>query len=34
LKNAPNAAGAQAWVSYILSPEAQAVLIAAGFQAP
>jgi molybdate transport system substrate-binding protein len=34
LKNAPNAAGARAWVSYILSPEAQAVLIAAGFQAP
>jgi molybdate transport system substrate-binding protein len=34
LKNAPNAAGAQAWVTYILSPEAQAVLIAAGFQAP
>ena len=34
LKSAPNAAGAQAWVAYILSPEAQAVLIAAGFQAP
>jgi molybdate transport system substrate-binding protein len=34
LKNAPNAAGAQAWVTYIRSPEAQAVLIAAGFQAP
>jgi molybdate transport system substrate-binding protein len=34
LKKAPNAAGAQAWVTYILSPEAQAVLIAAGFQAP
>ena len=34
LKGAPNAAGAQAWVAYILSPEAQAVLIAAGFQAP
>jgi molybdate transport system substrate-binding protein len=34
LKDAPNAAGAQAWVAYILSPEAQAVLIAAGFQAP
>jgi molybdate transport system substrate-binding protein len=34
LKNAPNAAGAKAWVNYILSPEAQAVLIAAGFQAP
>ncbi len=34
LKGAPNAVGAQAWVAYILSPEAQAVLIAAGFQAP
>jgi molybdate transport system substrate-binding protein len=34
LKNAPNAVGAQAWVNYISSPDAQAVLIAAGFQAP
>lgn len=34
LKNAPNAAGARAWVAYMLSPEAQAVMIAAGFQTP
>jgi molybdate transport system substrate-binding protein len=34
LNNAPNAAGAQAFVTYIESAQAQAVLIAAGFQAP
>jgi molybdate transport system substrate-binding protein len=34
LKDAPNPSGAQAWVTYIESPEALSVLTAAGFQAP
>ncbi|MER5636838.1 molybdate ABC transporter substrate-binding protein [Kitasatospora sp. NPDC002227] len=34
LAKAPNAAGAAAFAAYILSPEAQALLTAAGFQAP
>ncbi|WP_213450770.1 molybdate ABC transporter substrate-binding protein [Rhizomonospora bruguierae] len=34
LKNAPNRAGAQAFVAYVLSDKGQAVLTAAGFQAP
>ncbi|MFB9695933.1 molybdate ABC transporter substrate-binding protein [Amorphoplanes digitatis] len=34
LKNAPNKAGAQAFVAYVLSDKGTAVLTAAGFQAP
>jgi molybdate transport system substrate-binding protein len=34
LKNAPNKAGAQAFVSYVLSDKGKAVLTQAGFQAP
>ena len=34
LKNAPNKAAAQAFVTYVLSDKAMAVLTAAGFQAP
>jgi molybdate transport system substrate-binding protein len=34
LKNAPNKAGAQAFVAYVLSDKGKAVLTAAGFQAP
>jgi molybdate transport system substrate-binding protein len=34
LKNAPNKAGAQAFLSYVLSDKAKAVLTQAGFQAP
>jgi molybdate transport system substrate-binding protein len=34
LKNAPNKAGAQAFVSYVRSDKGKAVLTAAGFQAP
>jgi molybdate transport system substrate-binding protein len=34
LKNAPNKAGAQAFVAYVMSDKGKAVLTAAGFQAP
>ncbi|WP_027346124.1 molybdate ABC transporter substrate-binding protein [Hamadaea tsunoensis] len=34
LKNAPNATAAQAFLAYVLSDKAKAVLLAAGFQAP
>ena len=34
LKNAPNKAGARAFLTYVLSDEARTVLIQAGFQAP
>jgi molybdate transport system substrate-binding protein len=34
LKNAPNEAGARAFLTYVLSGEARTVLIQAGFQAP
>src|SRR5262245_60402110 len=34
LKNAPNKAGAQAFVAYVLSDKGKTVLTAAGFQAP
>jgi molybdate transport system substrate-binding protein len=34
VKGSKNAATAQAWVNFILSPQALAVLTAAGFQAP
>lgn len=34
LKNAPNKAGAQAFVAYVLSDKAKSVLAQAGFQAP
>jgi molybdate transport system substrate-binding protein len=34
LKNAPNKAGAQAFVAYVLSDKGKALLMAAGFQAP
>ncbi|WP_412751096.1 molybdate ABC transporter substrate-binding protein [Krasilnikovia sp. M28-CT-15] len=34
VKNAPNSAGAQAFVAYVLSGKGTAVLTAAGFQAP
>jgi molybdate transport system substrate-binding protein len=34
LKNAPNKAGAQAFLAYVLSDKGKAVLTAAGFQAP
>jgi molybdate transport system substrate-binding protein len=34
LKNAPNKAGAQAFVAYVLSDQGKTVLIEAGFQAP
>ena len=34
LKNAPNAAGAQAFVNYVLSAQGQQVLTAAGFEKP
>jgi molybdate transport system substrate-binding protein len=34
LKNAPNRAGARAFVAYVLSDKGKAVLTAAGFQAP
>ena len=34
LKNAPNKAGAQAFVAYVLSDKGKAVLTEAGFQAP
>jgi molybdate transport system substrate-binding protein len=33
LKNAPNKAGAQAFVAYVLSDKGKAALSAAGFQA-
>ena len=34
LKDAPNKAGAQAFVAYVQSDKGKAVLTAAGFQAP
>jgi molybdate transport system substrate-binding protein len=34
VKNAPNQAGAQAFISYVLSDKAKAVLTGAGFQSP
>ena len=34
LKDAPNKAGAQAFVAYVLSDKGKAVLTEAGFQAP
>jgi len=34
VKNAPNRAGADAFIAYVLSDKGQAVLSAAGFQAP
>jgi molybdate transport system substrate-binding protein len=34
LKDAPNAAGAAAFISYVLGPQGQAVLASFGFQPP
>jgi molybdate transport system substrate-binding protein len=34
LKDAPNSAGAQAFVAYVMSDKGRAVLTRSGFQAP